>query len=104
MQQFDVALIPYNLDLPFNLYYYPMKVFEYLYLAKPIVSSQILELKRPQFKNFVQLAQTKQQWELAIKQALDTQYTKQQITQQRQLALDNSWLNKIEQIARIIHD
>ena len=104
MQQFDVALIPYNLDLPFNLYCYPMKVFEYLYLAKPIVSSHILELRQPQFKTFVQLAKTKQQWEIAIKKALNTQYTKQQIAQQKQLALDNSWLNKIEQIAAIIHD
>ena len=81
-----------------------MKVFEYLYLAKPIVSSPILELKQPQFKNFIQLAQSKKQWEMAIERALNTKYTQQQIAQQRQLALDNSWFNKIEQIATIVHD
>ncbi|MFA6814600.1 MAG: hypothetical protein WCR60_03580, partial [Patescibacteria group bacterium] len=100
IKNFDIAIIPYNLDLPFNLYSYPMKIFEYFYLGKAVVSSGILELKSKKFKNFIKIADNYADWEIAIKQLLENAFSIEQQQQQKQLAIKNSWQNKIEKMSR----
>lgn len=51
INKFDIAIIPYDVSEEFNLNSYPMKVFEYLYLGKPIISTPIKELKNKKFKD-----------------------------------------------------
>lgn len=43
IEQFDICMIPYDVHHPFNRYSFPMKVMEYLYLGKPIITTPILE-------------------------------------------------------------
>src|SRR5690606_22425925 len=46
ISHFDVATIPYDSSQSFNRYCYPMKLFEYFYMGKPILSTPIEELSR----------------------------------------------------------
>lgn len=100
IKNFDVAIIPYNPEIPFNKYCYPMKVFEYLYFGKPIVSSPIEELKLKKFKKFIKLAEKESDWQKYIKYYLKNQLDLDNFKQVKQLAIANSWKNKIEKISK----
>jgi hypothetical protein len=102
IKNFDIAIIPYNLDLPFNKYCYPMKIFEYFYLGKPVISSGILELKLKKFNKFIKIADNFEEWEAAIKQLIGKSLSIEQEKKLRQLAIDNSWQNKIDKISKYL--
>lgn len=103
IKNFDIAIIPYNLDLPFNLYCYPMKIFEYFYLGKAVISTSILELKLKKFNRFIKIADNVEGWETAIEQLLVKSLSIEQEKKLKQLAIDNSWQNKIDKIAKHIN-
>jgi hypothetical protein len=46
IQSFDIAIIPYDVSYAYNTYCYPMKLFEYFYMEKPVIAAPIQELKR----------------------------------------------------------
>ncbi len=93
---FDVAIIPYNIQLEFNKYCFPMKFFEYLYMQKNIVSTPIAELRR--YRQYLHLANTVDEWEEAVGLSLTTDLTKARKDQLRSLAMRHSWDNKIKAI------
>jgi len=43
--KFTIGMIPYRINFEFNRLSYPMKLFEYFYMGKPVVSTPIEELK-----------------------------------------------------------
>ena len=100
IKNFDIAIIPYNLDLPFNQYCYPMKIFEYFYLGKPVISTGIEELKLKKFNQLIKIADSYAEWETAIKQLLSKSLSTDQEKKQKQLALNNSWKNKIDKLTK----
>lgn len=100
VKQFNVCIIPYVMSQEFNKYCYPMKIFEYFYLGKPVVSSNIPELKR--FPNLVMLCDSRSDWEHNISMLLETKWQKKNILTQKRLAVENSWENKVEQICELI--
>jgi len=100
IKNFDITIIPYNLDLPFNQYCYPMKIFEYFYLGKPVISTGILELKLKKFNQLIKIADSYTEWETAIKQLLSKSLSTDQEKKQKQLALNNSWRNKIDKLTK----
>ena len=102
IDSFDIGIIPYDTNIDFNKYCYPMKTFEYFYLGKPIVSTPIKELER--FPLFIKTGQSVQTWEENIQNILAKPWPKKHQRQQRQLAIDNSWSNKIEAMSQIIDD
>jgi len=102
INNFDVAIIPYNIDLPFNRYCYPMKIFEYFYLQKPIVSSGIIELKSKKFKKYIKIANSYEKWEKYIKELINKTIPNKIKIQQTKIALENSWQNKIIKILKYI--
>lgn len=102
IKNFDVAIIPYNIKIAFNKYCYPMKVFEYLYFGKPIVGTEIEELKLDKFKRLVKIANSNQEFETAIKKILFKKLQPNQINKIRKLPLENSWQLKIDKILNTI--
>ena len=70
IKKFDVAMIPYDISYKFNQYCYPMKLFEYFYLSKPVISTPIKELQLVQFKNLIKIDNTAKGWEKYINDLL----------------------------------
>ena len=96
MRAFDVALIPYDIRQEFNRFCFPMKILEYFYLGKPVVSTPIQELIR--LSPFVSIASNASEFHRQIRDILKNGWSKQLQKKQRQFAIDNSWENKIEKI------
>lgn len=94
--QFDICMIPYDISQDFNKYCYPMKLFEYFYLGKPVISTDIIELRR--FPDLVPIKHTYIQWEKAIKDILSKKWPTENINKELQLSKENSWENKVSQI------
>lgn len=98
MKQFNICIIPYDVKYDFNRYCYPMKLFEYFYAGKPVVSTPIEELK--QFTELVEIAGSGADFTLAIKKMLNKKWTRAHAEKQLQLTIENSWERKIEQISK----
>lgn len=97
---FDICIIPYDVSLKMNKYSYPMKVFEYFYLGKPIISTEIEELKK--FPQFIKISNSPQKWQILIRSMLQKPWPKYKQITQKQLAIDNSWDRKITVITDVI--
>ena len=100
INEFDIGIIPYDESQDFNKYCYPMKLFEYFYMRKPIVSTPIEELKR--FPKYVKIGRTPKEWKLHIKNLLSNPWPKKYKLEQKKLAEENSWEKKVEKISEIL--
>lgn len=100
ISEFDLGMIPYNIKQDFNRFCYPMKLFEYFYLGKPVISTPIEELKR--FPKFVKIGNTVNLWEKHIKQLLSKKMTISNKKMMQNLAVDNSWEKKLSAICSIL--
>jgi hypothetical protein len=100
ISQFDIGIIPYDISQDFNKYCYPMKLFEYFYMEKPVISTPIEELKR--FPKFVMIGNNTEEWEDIIKKILSKKWPEKYKKEQKNLAVQNNWENKIKTIVRYI--
>jgi len=100
IKEFDIAMIPYDISQDFNRYCYPMKLFEYFYMGKPVISTPIEELKR--FSKYVRIGRTAEEWEKHIQSLLAKPWSKAYQEKQRKLAITNSWEKKIDRIFQLI--
>lgn len=96
INEFDIGIIPYNINLDFNKYCYPMKVFEYFYCGKPVISTDIIELRN--FPELVNICKTKKEWESAIKELLSKKFSVEQKRKSKRVAIENSWSQKVSKI------
>jgi hypothetical protein len=101
VSQFDVGIIPYDISQDFNKYCYPMKLFEYFYLGKPIVSTGIYELKR--FPGLVMIGKNYKEWQIILENLLDRKWPTENIKNQLKFAVENSWENKVSMIVGLIN-
>ena len=101
IQQLDICTIPYDISYDFNRYCYPMKLFEYFYMKKPVLSTPIEELKLSKFKNLIKIGNTAKEWETHIKTLLKKPWPEEYQQKQQLLAVDNSWKNKVKAIGEI---
>lgn len=97
--QFDVGIIPYDANQAFNRYCYPMKVFEYFYMGKPVVATPIEELKR--LSKLVKIGRNAKEWEEIINKLLEKPWPIKFRKRQRKLAEENSWERKVGEILDI---
>lgn len=102
IKNFDIAIIPYNTNILFNKYCYPMKVFEYFYFGKPVISTKIEELELDKFKKFVRIAKTSTEWEKSIEFFLKNKFSSKQIKKLKELSIENNWQRKIEKISEYL--
>ena len=100
IKQFDVCMVPYDVSLVANKYAYPMKIFEYFYVGKPVVSTPIDELAA--FPKFVKFGNSAKEWQLKINLLLKQKWGKTIRREQRKISLANSWENKISAIGELI--
>ncbi len=100
VRNFDIGIIPYNVSFDFNRYCYPMKLFEYFYMGKSVVSTPIEELKL--FPKFVKIGNNSKSWEKHIKNLLSKSLSVKYKEEQRFLSEKNSWENKIEAINKVL--
>ena len=102
INNFDIAIIPYDTSEKFNLNSYPMKTFEYLYLEKPVISTPIKELKNKKFKGLVHIASNEKEWQKSISKILKNKNPDIIKKKAKKLAIENSWENKITKIAKTV--
>lgn len=96
VSQFDVCIIPYDIKQNFNKYCYPMKLFEYFYFGKPVVSTDVIELRR--FASLVKIGTNYKEWQKILNGILSTKWSKKNIINELKYAKENSWDRKIEAI------
>jgi glycosyltransferase involved in cell wall biosynthesis len=100
MSYFDICMIPYDASLDFNKYCFPMKLFEYFYLGKPVLSTPIDELKR--FTKYVSLGVTVMDWSNTINELLVKKWPISYRNEQKTLAVVNSYSKKVSMILNIV--
>jgi glycosyltransferase involved in cell wall biosynthesis len=98
--RFSIAVIPYDTSYVYNTYSYPMKLFEYFYMGKPVVASSIYELKK--FPRYVKIAPSIAAWEKHIRSILASPWPETYQKAQRKLAEENSWHRKIDRVLQCI--
>lgn len=96
INQFDVALIPYRL-FENTKFMYPVKLHEYLILGKPVVSTNLLEVR--QFSEVIYIAKNSQEFIAKIDEALRE---KGEGRRKRwvQTALANTWDHRLAKMQR----
>ncbi len=92
VNQFDVALIPYRL-FENTQYMYPVKLHEYLILGKPVVTTDLPEVR--QFSDVVFLAEDRVEFVKKIEEALRRTDVKSKERRIR-TALANTWDHRLE--------
>lgn len=96
ISQFDVGMIPYDISQNFNKFCHPMKLFEYFYSGIPVISTPIEELFY--FKDLVFIENDYKEWQKSIEKILSKTWPLANKAKQKQLAIRNSWKNKINNI------
>lgn len=96
ISQFDIGMIPYDWKQDFNRYCYPMKLFEYFYMGKPVISTPIEELKR--FPKFVKIGKTPLEWKRHVYVLYGGHWPSKYRHEQRTFAKKNRWEKKINHI------
>jgi len=99
IRQFNLCIIPYNTAIEAVRMSYPMKLFEYFYMGKPVLATPIEELKR--FPKYVKIGTTVQEWERHIQKLLSKPWPLNVQKEQKKLAEANSWEIKIDVISRL---
>lgn len=96
IHRFTVCMIPYDPSQEFNKYCFPMKIFEYFYMGKPVISTPIVELKR--FSKYITIAEKAKDWDLIIRRLVRKKLRISQKTILRSIAINQSWENKFQHI------
>ncbi|MCL4338893.1 hypothetical protein M1271_04350 [Patescibacteria group bacterium] len=102
IKQFDICIIPYNTKLDFNKYCFPMKLFEYFYVGKPVMSTSIKELGR--YPKFIKIGDSVKEWEDGIKMLLGRSWPADSKMEERLIAEENRWEKKINEIIELINN
>lgn len=95
LSNFDVCIIPFK-KIPLTEATNPVKLFEYLSAGKPVVATKLDELSN--YEEFTILAETKKQWESAIKECLYENKTKELINRRYAFAEKNTWEQRAKNI------
>ncbi len=98
LKAFDVCLIPYAADDPFNINCSPLKLYEYLATGKPIVSTNLPSVK--EYSEVIQIGRNYSEFEKGIILALTENGKFQEM--RKQIAKDNSWDNRAREIFNIL--
>jgi len=101
IEQFSVCIIPYK-QIPEVYYSFPTKAFEYLYVGKSVVSSQILELNV--ISNFIKQCRNQKEWLKSTTDLLKDKNTYRNRKQKNELSINHSWRKKLEKISKYIND
>jgi hypothetical protein len=100
LQNTDFGIIPYDVKQPVTKYSYPMKIMEFFYYGKPVISTNIEELKR--YNDIVLIGQNPfiiadriNKWKTRV-------ISKENSDKMKLIAESNSWNNKFACIDRLL--
>lgn len=93
LEQLDICMIPYDVLHPFNKYSFPMKVMEYLYLGKPILTTPILELLP--LRKHLSIVHDATEAEREIRKYMTKGWSAEQRKAQRQVTKEHTWEAKV---------
>lgn len=96
MKGCDVLIIPYDLQWEFNVCCFPMKIMEYFFAQKPVVSTSIPSLL--DYKQFIFFGDTSKQFSKAIQKAVQVKWSTEQQIRVRKIALDQTWKRKLDSV------
>ena len=99
LRAFDVCIIPYVADNSLNIHCSPLKLYEYMAIGKPIVSTD-LPAVRP-FENIVYIAQSSEGFERHIAEVL-RQPNEEKCRQRLAAAEENSWEKRAGDILYVL--
>lgn len=106
ISRFDIAVIPYT-NSAFNKYSYPMKLMEYFFHGKYIISSKIFELEKFEEMGYLSIARSKKQWARYIREATNSKehhISKEKRHEMKKIAYENSWQIKLSSILQRIDE
>ena len=102
---FTVGIIPYLLtDYTKNVY--PTKLNEYLALGKPVVSTELLEIKtfNERYGNILSIGKDPKGFAECLEKAVNIDGDEEIIKRRIQVAKENTWQKKIEQMSKLIEE
>lgn len=100
LAQCDVTIIPYRDALPFNKKSFPMKIMEYLYAGKPVITSRIDELAA--YHPVVRFADTRTKWEQTISEALRKPLGLSEKRRAKSIASSHTWNKKVATLLHLL--
>lgn len=104
IKSFDVCLVPYLLS-EYTSTVYPTKMNEYLILGKPVVSTNLPEVRdfNARFRNVIRIGRTYDEFENFVLSAMTEDNGKERKIR-REVALENSWERRIEEMCTILEE
>lgn len=102
IDQMDVCLIPYDLQYEFNRFCHPMKVAEYLYIGKPVITTPIIELTQPLYQNLVLVGATAAEFSRHLKTIQKNGWSADRRRHQRAVAASQSWEKKVVEVSQVL--
>ncbi len=100
IKAFDVCIIPYVPDDPFNISCSPLKLYEYLATGKPIVSTKLPSVD--EYSGVVRIGCDYREFEREIRLALEE--NDGMPARRRELAYENSWAKRAGEIFSIVEE
>lgn len=100
---FDVAIIPYKLN-DYGNACFPMKIFEYLAIGKPVVTTALPAIKYLSRHNLIYWSENNQKFIENIRVALNEINKKKIIEARIQEANKNDWHSRINQLINFIEN
>ena len=99
VQQFDVCMIPYLLNLRAQ-HASPLKLYEYAAASKPIVSTGFAAARS--FEGHIEIADTEVEFLSACERSLAMESSAPEILENRRFAAENTWAHRVRQISDIL--
>lgn len=98
---FNVCILPHKID-SLTESMDPIKLYDYLATGKPIVASGIKEAFK--FSNVIKIAHSKEQFLSFLDQIVDDTAPNDKSRQQIDIAKENSWENRTNQLIKILEE
>ncbi len=96
----DAGIIPYDVKQAFVKLSYPMKLFEFFYMGKPVVSAAIEEVKR--HVPLVSIYQTPADASRKLRSLLSARHSASRMAKQKQTALKHSLASKMRRVQNVL--
>lgn len=97
---FDVAIMPYHVT-PYTRYIYPMKMHEYLAAGKPVVSTDLENIR--EFAGVISFADSSEDWIEAIARELQSD-SESSRRDRMEVARANQWSERVRVIHEVIEE
>jgi len=103
LASFDAAIIPYTVGGQID-YVYPKKLHEYLAAGKPVVATDLPELRR--FEGVIKIARSPDEFVRLIEECLrenaDPALSARLVAERRAVARQNTWEHRVKQIVTLL--